>query len=186
MHNPNEGVCALTGKPGACVDVEADGTLEGAYGSSYDTVRFVWMRAGDKLCDEAVAGLVAEGAVAPFGSRMSGPLAVAPEVFRRAFAVERGRAAELARKAVSSELPPGRALAALLDTRGTPNPFALALLDALLEAASGAAPGVDALLAPWLEQRRLRNEVAAGLDFDHFEGADDPVGGSQLRVVDGR
>jgi hypothetical protein len=191
-NNPNAGVCALTGAENACVFVEPDGTLEGAFGSKHDTVRFVWLdgqpetlAAGNKLCDAAVDQLLAEGKIEAFDSHINGPMPVTPAAFRAAFAIERQHAAKLISQMLSGALTARQALSALLDTGSVPDAFSLALLDVLVETAGLTAPGAGEWLEPWLVQRRLRNTVLAALQADSQpEDDNSPIQGSPLKIVD--
>jgi hypothetical protein len=190
--NPNAKTCAITGSDKACVSVEADGRLNGGWGSKHDTINFIGLdglpeglKPGDHICDEAVDRLVAEGKIAAYASDRYGAIAASPMVLKAAFPIDRDYAEKGFAKLKAGQITASKFLGLFLDTRQTPDTATLAILDVLVEAATGKAPGVDELLAPWLHQRQLRNALDACLGGKpQIEGADDPLHGVELHIID--
>jgi hypothetical protein len=150
--------CALSDRLGAFVHVEEGGTLVGAWGSIHDGIRFVWLsspppnlKLGARICDTVVDELVAAGRLAPYRSVFADrPLPdVSSAALAAGFAVERRWAAGQIDKLVSGNCAPADALAILLGTTRPADALKLALVAALVEAATGRDCRLDRLLSAW-------------------------------------
>jgi hypothetical protein len=105
---------------------------------------------GDGVSDQIIDQWLADGRIALYQRLMDSELPpLNPEVFKAALDVERRNAVDLVATLADGKY---HVLGSLVDSKRPPDPMFLARLDLLIEAATGKAPGLEALLRPWSKQ----------------------------------
>lgn len=150
------GICAITGDSASCT-IEPAGLIDCGYGSRYDTSQFVFLGECPVtppawISDQLIEQWLAEGRIAPYQPLKDRDLLpLDRKVFKMAFGAERRQAGDLTALLAAGNQ---HALGSLVDSKHLPDPVILARLDVLIEALTGKAPGLDAMLHPWSKQAK--------------------------------